>query len=442
MTQDARLRKVWSDPRILAWWAFLLLVSPVLLLAKLRKYIVRPRPWEFDPARWRVDDLTPELADRLRSQSGPHIVFIGGGFGEMMMVDRIAGALRKTRPDVRITFCLRDPNTVAFLRDQRPEQNLAVWPFDALPPVARWLGRQKPDVVVFTERFRFVTILTAAARYGARVALMNGRCRYREGLAYTVSAPFYRWQFHAFSAMGMQREDYYEAAHKFARTDCDIRLTGDIKTDLKEPSLDQERLASLESWLPKDGVPLIAAGSTENVDEDVMVLEAFRLVRQRVACRLLLAPRRPWLVQGLIEYLDKAGYDFSRRSENSRPADIMLLDTLGELSTAYGHCQAAYVGGAFIQGHGGHNVMEPLFWGVPVAYGMQRGHFEQLQRLCEDHGVSTRIRNAPELAEFFLKFIQDPEERKRIGDEGQRVIEAGRGAVQRTVEMLNDLMSD
>lgn len=439
MTPEARLRRVWRDPRILAWWVFLLLTSPVLLLLKLRRYIVRPRPWEFDPGRWRVDDLTPALTSGLREKDGPHVVFIGGGFGEMMMVDRIAGALREARPDVRITFCLRDPNTVAFLKEQRPEQNLAIWPFDALPPVSRWLGRQRPDVIVFTERFRFVTILTCAARYGARVALMNGRCRTREGVVYALSAPFYRWQFHAFSAMGMQREDYFRAAPKFARSDCDIRLTGDIKTDLKEPSLDPQRRAGLDRWLAGD-LPLVAAGSTETDEEDRMVLRAFVEARRAAPCRLLLAPRRPWLIEGLLATLAEMGLRVSRRTMESPPAEVMLLDTIGELAIAYGRCASAYVGGAYSEGSGGHNVMEPLLWGVPVAYGMRRGYFEALQRACEEHGVGTRIQGSEDLCAFWIRYLRDEAERSRVGEEGRRVIEINRGAVGRTVDMLMPLL--
>ncbi len=437
---------MWTDPRILAWWALLVTLTPFLLALKVRKYLQQARPWEFDPARWRVDDLTPERTKDLRERPGPHVVFIGGGFGEMMMVERVAEALRQARPDARISYCLRDPVTIDFLRQERPAQNLAIWPFDALPAVSRWLRSQRPDVVVFTERFRFVTILTASARYGAQVALMNGRCRFREGLAYRLFAPFYRWQFRSFSAMGMQREDYYRAAPRFADPSCDIRLTGDIKTDLREPSLSPERKASLEAWLAGE-IPLIAAGSTETPDEERMVIQAFKKARDVAPCRLLLAPRRPSYLEGTLALLQEEGLSFSRRTdtdtdriESDPLTEVMLLDTLGELSTAYAACAAAYVGGSFCTGKGGHNVMEPLFSGVPVAYGMGRGHFEALQRLCEQHGVSTRIADSDDLAAFFVRFLTDAPERARIGAAGRRVIEAGRGAVSRTVEMLIPLL--
>jgi 3-deoxy-D-manno-octulosonic-acid transferase len=118
----------------------------------------------------------------------------------------------------------------------------------------------------------------------------------------------------------------------------------------------------------------------------------------------------------------------------------MLLDTLGELTTAYGACAAAYVGGSYTEGKGGHNVMEPLLSRVPVAYGRVRGHFEALQRLCEQHGVSARIADADELAAFFTLHLTDADERERVGAEGRRVIEASRGAVARTVDMLLPLL--
>ena len=299
-------------------------------------------------------------------------------------------------------------------------------------PTLRWLDEEKPDVIVLAERFRYPTFVGTASRYGTKVVLMNGRCRPRKGLKYRLLAPFYRWQFAGFSAMAMQREDYYEAAQESAPPSCKVVLSGDIKTDLSPPGPNP----GLGAWLPQD-LPLVAAGSTETAEEERMVLAAFKRL---TGCRLLIAPRQPRNIEGLLDNLDQAGLGYLRRSDQGAAAPVMVLDTMGELTAAYGHCVAAYVGGSFTEGGGGHNVMEPLLSGVPVAYGLRRGHFEALQKLAEEEGVGTRIANDAELAAFWQRFLANPAERERVGEKGKVLLERSRGAIAKTVEVIAPLI--
>jgi 3-deoxy-D-manno-octulosonic-acid transferase len=348
------------------------------------------------------------------------------------MMERVARALLLTRPDVMVSYCLRDAGAIQDLRKAKPSLRFVQWPEDRLVPTLRWLEEECPDVVVLVERFRYPTFVGAISRYGAKVALMNGRCRTRKGLKYRLLAPFYRWQFAGFSAMAMQREDYFEAAQEYAQPSCKVVFSGDIKTDLALPAANP----GLEEWLPDD-LPLVAAGSTETAEEERMVLAAFKRLSR---CRLLIAPRQPKNIEGLLENLRAAGLAFSRRSENGQAAPVMVLDTMGELTLAYGRCVAAYVGGAFTEGGGGHNVMEPLLSGVPVAYGTQRGHFAGLQKLVESEGVGTRIRDEAELADFWGRFLRDEEERRRVGEKGKALLERSRGAIAKTAEVLLPLI--
>jgi 3-deoxy-D-manno-octulosonic-acid transferase len=348
------------------------------------------------------------------------------------MMERVARVLSQTRPDVSVSYCLRDAGAIEDLRSSKASLRIVQWPEDRLLPTLRWLEEERPDVVVLVERFRYPTFTGAVSRYGAKVALMNGRCRTRKGLKYRLLAPFYRWQFAGFSAMAMQREGYFQAARDSAPAGCKVVLSGDIKTDLTPPAPNTD----LDRWLPGD-LPIVAAGSTETAEEERMVLSAFK---QLTDCRLLIAPRQPRNIEGLLENLEAAGLPYSRRTENGPPAPVIVLDSMGELTAAYGHCVAAYVGGSFTEGGGGHNVMEPLLSGVPVAYGTQRGHFEALQKLAEVEGVGTRIGNSEELAAFWQRFLADEGERTRVGENGKALLERSRGAIAKTVEVILPLV--
>jgi len=421
-----RARRVLLDPRLLAFELASLVTSPLAGLQKsLRKRRRLARGGRFIPPI-SVGALNPNLAE------GPHVVFCGPSYGEFIMMERVARALQAARPDVSVAYCLRDAGAVEDLRALKPSLRISLWPEERLGTTVRWLENETPDLIVLAERFRYPLFIGAANRYGAKVALMNGRSRARKGLKYQLFASFYRWQFAGLSAMAMQREDYFEAARESAPPSVKVVLSGDIKTDLTPP----EPNPSLDAWLPND-LPLLAAGSTETSEEERMVLAAFGRLS---GCRLLIAPRQPRVLDGLLSNLADAGLSYSRRSENGPPAPVMILDTMGELTAAYGRCVAAYVGGSFTEGGGGHNVMEPLLSGVPVAYGLRRGHFEALQKLAEAEGVGTRVANDEELAAFWRRFIERPDERTEVGDRGKALLERSRGAIGRTVEVLIPLI--
>ena len=63
--------RVWTDPRLLAWTALSVALSPLLLAAKLKRHFLQGYEWEFDPRRWRVPVLTPDLPAARSSSSAP-----------------------------------------------------------------------------------------------------------------------------------------------------------------------------------------------------------------------------------------------------------------------------------------------------------------------------------------------------------------------------------
>ena len=90
----------------------------------------------------------------------------------------------------------------------------------------------------------------------------------------------------------------------------------------------------------------------------------------------------------------------------------------------------------------GHNVIEPLDWGVPVSYGPKRGHFRAMQEVCEAAGVGTRIREPSQLASFWSRAIASPEGRERTSEQCRAVLAQNRGALDVTLEELGRLLAE
>jgi 3-deoxy-D-manno-octulosonic-acid transferase len=438
VTDDGRTRgnalpapNLWRialDPRLILWNLFMIGIGPLALALKIRRFVRKRANHEFTRLRWDI----PNLSAKLPPPEHPHLILAGASFGEMLLMDRITKALIAEEPRLTITWAIRDPRTLEQLRRERPHQRVAVWPYDSLPPVLKWVRQNPCDALVFVERFSFPTLAGAAKLAGARVSLVNGRVK-PSGLP-ALSAPYYRWLLGNFSVLCFQNETYAKRAQKMA-PEGTVVVTGNVKLDLPHRPLTAESAAEVENWLlAGEPVPILAAGSTNNEEEERFVLEAFKTVRRRTPCRLLLAPRKFERVPEVMKVIAEAGLTASRRTKNSPPADVMVLDTMGELAHCYQFCKAAYVGGSY---NGmGHNVAEPVQWGVPVSYGMRRGHFEDLQKACERAGVGFRVGTSLALADHWTRAITDEMFELQVRESCKGLFANEEGALERTIQQI------
>lgn len=383
--------------------------------------------------------LTPKITEELLDRPGAHIVIVGASFGEFRLVDKLTKALRSERPGAKITWAIRDSQTADHVIKMHPDQSVVLWPYDWITPVVRWLRQTKPDVIVFVERWRFANLVIGSRRYGADLMLVNGRCKRRK-FFFRFAKPYYRWLFGAFGSALFQNEEDMANAAEFLGRRTTSASTGDIKFDLSHIPIEPERAVRVEKWLANAGdTPILAAGSTVDKVEDQFVLDSFASVRKTHAAKLMIAPRRPERAADLEKLARDMGLTVSRRSKMQGDADVYLLDTLGELSYAYRFATAAYVGGS-LNGMG-HNVIEPLEWGIPVSYGMNRGNFAAIQEACERAGVGTRVGQVSQLAVHWLGVLNSPESREDIGQRCKSMVQQHRGALGVTLSELRRLLN-
>jgi 3-deoxy-D-manno-octulosonic-acid transferase len=131
-------------------------------------------------------------------------------------------------------------------------------------------------------------------------------------------------------------------------------------------------------------MPIIVAGNTVEGEEGV-IIEAWKKAKERFpTVRLILTPRQPKRFDLVASYLDSIDAPYQRATKawaqghtHLHDTQILLLDTMGELASVYGLGHLALVGGGWCW-HGGHNPLEPLFWGLPTLIGPGYTNFEDL----------------------------------------------------------------
>ena len=392
--------------------------------------------------RFRRDDRRREEWAERRVRSVPGIeaggLWIhGASVGEIRIVTSIASALRKARPELPLAVS-------AYTRTGRdalpgpPRVDASFFmPFDFPGYPARLLEALQPAGLVLVETELWPNLIREAEIHRIPVIVVNGRLSPARMRRYRRLGSLYRPLLRSLAAVGIQSGD---DAERFLELGVDrerIEITGNIKYDLPRPEIEPYRLAARFGLSPDR--PVLVAGSTGPGEEEAVFAAFLEIRRDRPDAFLILAPRHPERSEGVHQMATAAGLDLCRLSGadsgGAGATDGLLVDTLGELAALYGLATAAFVGGSLIP-VGGHNVLEPAAAGVPVLYGPHTEHFREPARALLQAGGGTVVADAGALAGAFRSYLRDPERARIAGAAAGQVVQANRGALDRSVDLV------
>jgi 3-deoxy-D-manno-octulosonic-acid transferase len=178
-----------------------------------------------------------------------------------------------------------------------------------------------------------------------------------------------------------------------------------------------------------------------------MVLDAYgELRRQFPGIRLVLAPRhleRVGEIEALLaarqlEYAKATGLKAGVRPSPS--ADVLLLDTLGDLRLLYRCATLAFVGGSLFEGRGGQNLGEPAAAGLAVLFGPFHQNQRETAQALLAHGGGEVVANAREMAEAGARLLRDDTGRRERGVRAREVYDNLAGGAARTLLELRALI--
>jgi 3-deoxy-D-manno-octulosonic-acid transferase len=230
-----------------------------------------------------------------------------------------------------------------------------------------------------------------------------------------------------------------------------VKITGNIKFDqsfsaIKLTAEFRQRFAVSEAS------PLIIAAST-HAPEEALILQAFKDVwknSQTDLPRLMFAPRHPERFEEVAELIKNSGFDWVRRSEaesgRDKTAEIILLDSIGELRAAYPLAEIVFVGGSLIP-HGGQSVLEPAIARNAIVTGFYTMNFADIVKEFLQQEAIIQLPKLEEkqipakLGEVFRELLQDREKRRKLAVNAHGVIQKNRGASGKTIENLKPLLS-
>src|SRR5258706_10586298 len=226
-----------------------------------------------------------------------------------------------------------------------------------------------------------------------------------------------------------------------------VSVTGSLKFDSLElpapTSNGRPRERVLRFFRLSPNRTVVVAGSTLR-GEEAAVLRAFARIKVALPGALaVIAPRHPERFGEVERLAREAGFVTTRRSElpiDAEPrADVVVLDTIGELAQLYQVATAVFVGGSLVD-QGGHNILEPAIFGKPIVFGAHMQNFKEIADTFLTNDAAIQVRSDEELGKVLLTLVTDPVRRARLGAAARALVEANRGAKSKTLDVIADLL--
>jgi 3-deoxy-D-manno-octulosonic-acid transferase len=394
------------------------------------------------------------LPAELKSDSRPAIWLHAVSVGETLGAKPLIAALRARFPQHRLIVSTTTATGQAVARSRVAEADgCCYFPFDWRFSVRRALEAVKPQIVILMESELWLNFLSECEERAIPVMVANGRISDRSFARSQKFRFFVRRLYGKVTRLAMQSRVDAERAVALGAPADRVVVSGNLKYDAgdaaQSPKL-AETAWLLDRTFALSSAPLIVAGSTTDGEEE-LVLAAFEQLRREMAgrVRLLIAPRHPERFEMVARLLASSPFAYARRSaagEESRSADVILLDTVGELAALYQFASVVFVGGSLVP-KGGHNILEPALYAKPIIVGPHMENFREITQefLRRDAVIQLRDADAHELTvglrDTLTRLLSDQARATTLGSNARKAIDENRGATERTISIASELLN-
>ena len=387
-----------------------------------------------------------------------HCVSVGETNAARPLVDE----LTKQFPDHRLVVSTTTKTGQELARSIFKDKADAIvyFPFDFKFAVRRALDHFKPSDVPLMETEIWPRFIHEAKLTGTKIAIVNGRLSVRSVSRYKRIRTFISRVLQNVDLALMQGQNDANRLISLGMPAAKTIVTGNLKFDVGTTEADTETTEYLRDRFGIDGNrPLIVAASTHDPEER-WILEGFCSAAAGAdpEPRLLIAPRHPERFDSVANLTEEfrtdaanewRQYSFARRSaienESDRIADVILLDSIGELRSVYPLADIVFVGGSMIP-HGGQSILEPAAAGTAIVTGPHTHNFADAVNVFRSSQALIQLPELPEenivdeLFDQLSDLLESPARRNELGRNAAAVMKANRGATATAVDELRKLI--
>lgn len=172
--------------------------------------------------------------------------------------------------------------------------------------------------------------------------------------------------------------------------------------------------------------------------EELEIIRSLSKYQDRLNALIIIVPRKPERFDEVYARIKKAGLIVNRRSYNQpclAKTQVLLGDSMGELSAYFAESSIAFIGGS-LDNTGGHNMLEAAEHSKPIIFGPNVANFAEVSRSLLDDDAAIQVQDANELFEKIISLLQDEKRRNQLGENAHTNLKKYRGTVDKLLELL------
>jgi 3-deoxy-D-manno-octulosonic-acid transferase len=367
--------------------------------------------------------------------------------GEVMAVLPLIQAVQARWPGRRLVVSTATLTGQTLARKKLADEiGVIYFPLDWRFTVRKSLDTIQPSLVLIAETEIWPNFLRECGARSIPVVLVNGRLSDRSVGRYRKIKPFMRRVLRDISFCCMQTELDRDRLLTLGLDSGRVEVAGNLKYEIAEPSLIEGKAEAYRQLLGLSPNRFVVVAGSTMKDEEPLVLAAFETLR--AACSeavLILAPRHPERFREVAKLLSDRSIAYVKRSDLNaatngagRERQVVLLDSMGELSTLYALASVVFIGGSLVP-TGGHNILEPALFRKPTLFGPSMSNFRYMSADFLQQQAAVQVMDSAELGRELVRMFRDSEFRQRIGERGHAILMANRGAAQRIVDRIESI---
>ena len=388
----------------------------------------------------RLGDIPRRAGDR------PCVWFHSVSVGELLAAEQLIREFVETHPDLDVVLSVTTQTGREIAAKRFSDLNVFFYPVDLTWVVRSVLAKIRPSMIVLIELEVWPNLLDEAAARRIPVVVVNGRISRKSYLYYHYAWFALRKAFHSVTCWGVQSDEYRQRLADLGINPERIIVAGTTKYDAIPTEEDNDLRRALRAELRFSDDDLVLVGGSTFAGEEEILLDVF--VDEREAfdnLRLILVPRHPERWDEVRALLTARGVSWRdrtalREDPSAGSADVILLDTMGELGRIYAAGDVVFVGKSLC-GKGGQNMLEPAARGRAVLFGPHIANFRETVERLLDEDAAVQVDDREELKSRIRELLDSPERRDELGRRARQCVESAKGATGRYRQMLENVLS-
>jgi 3-deoxy-D-manno-octulosonic-acid transferase len=369
--------------------------------------------------------------------------------GELGVAFGLIDAMRAIEPGLYFLISTTTSTGYAVAERRRhPDDALMYFPADFPSVIRRVLTLAQPRAIILTETELWPNLLCMAGRRHIPLFLVNGRVSDSSFKGYRYLGYFLEEVLGNFTLMLVQSTGDQQRLAALGARSTRLVITGSVKYDSVTigPGVDQTAAKVLTSCGIDSSRRVVVAGSTW-AGEEAILLDIHK--RQVAAFRpkplLVLVPRHAERAAAIVDEIKMRNLSFIKRSDvdgGDRPkeADVLIVDTTGELMSFYSAADIVFVGKSLTQ-RGGQNILEPAALGKPILVGPNMQNFPVIIDDFLEHKALMQVQTGDALEAGLKAFLQSREMREKYGLRARQLVESRRGAMPVTARRIMESLA-